>query len=206
MNSDGNITFREGDSASTDRSVGRLLTGPAAEWRRSSPISIRASAGTVFVNAASDQYTVTWCAVRGFDSAQTTTAQTTLLPDGTIEMRFGAGITLPDAVVGLSPGQTLDFRPVDLSAQGPTSGGGTAVGERFSENPDLDVVALAKTFYRTHPDAFDQLVIWTDTSVVSGNAFAFESTIANEVQGHRPGDLRYLARVRQRRAAAAASR
>ena len=182
VNSDGNITFREGDNASTDRSVGRLLTGPPRVAAFLADLDPSAG-GTVFVNAVSDQYTVTWCAVRGFDSAQTTTAQTTLLPDGTIEMRFAAGITLPDAVIGLSPGQTLDFRTVDLSSQGPTSGGGTALGERFSENPDLDVVAVANTFYRSHPDAFDQLVIWTDTSVVSGNAFAFESTLANEIQG-----------------------
>ena len=87
VNSDGNITFREGDNASTDRSVGRLLTGPAARGARSWPTSIRAPAAPSSSTRVSDQYTVTWCAVRGFDSPQTTTAQTTLLPDGTIEMR-----------------------------------------------------------------------------------------------------------------------
>jgi hypothetical protein len=182
VNSDGNITFREGDRASTDRSVGRLLTGPP----RVAPFLADldpSTGGAVFVNAAADHYTVTWCAVRGFDSTQTTTVQATLLPDGTIEMRFTSGISLTDAVVGVSPGQTLDFRTVDLSAQGPTSGGSTAIGERFSANPDLDVVAAANTFYRAHPDAFDQLVVWTDTSVVSGDSFAFESTVANSIQG-----------------------
>jgi hypothetical protein len=182
VNSDGNITFREGDKASTDRSVGRLLTGPP----RVAPFLADldpTTGGAVFVNAAADQYTVTWCAVRGFDSTQTTTVQATLLPDGTIEMRFASAISLTDAVVGVSPGQTLDFRTVDLSAQGPTSGGSTAIGERFSANPDLDVVAAANTFYRAHPDSFDQLVIWTDTSVVSGDSFAFESTVANSIQG-----------------------
>jgi hypothetical protein len=182
VNSDGNITFREGDDASTDRSVGRLLTGPP----RVAPFLADldpSTGGTVFVNAAADQYTVTWCGVRGFDSTETTTTQITLLPDGTIDMRFASGITLPDAVVGLSPGQTLDFRTVDLSVQGPTSGGGAALGERFSDNPDLDVVAAGNTFYRSHRDSFDQLVIWTDTSVVSGDAFAFESTVANAIQG-----------------------
>ena len=49
------------------------------------------------MNAASDQYTVTWCSVRGFDSSQTTTAQATLLPDGTIEMKYASGITLANA-------------------------------------------------------------------------------------------------------------
>jgi hypothetical protein len=182
VNSDGNITFREGDSASTDRSVGRLLTGPPRVAPFLADLDPSAG-GTVFVNAASDQYTVTWCGVRGFDSTQTTSTQATLLPDGSIEMRFAPGITLPDAVVGVSPGQTLDFRTVDLSGPGPSSGGASALGERFSENPDLDVVSMANVFYRSHRDAFDQLVIWTDTSVVSGNAFAFEATVANEIQG-----------------------
>ena len=182
VNSDGNITFREGDSASTDRSVGRLLTGPP----RVSPFLADldpSAGGGVFVNSASDQYTVTWCNVSGFESTRTTSAQATLLTDGSIEFKFAAGITLPDAVVGISPGLTAAFRAVDLSAQGTTNGGAAAVGERFAENPDLDVVAASSAFYRTHPDSYDQLVIWTDTSVVSGDSFAFESTIANEIQG-----------------------
>jgi hypothetical protein len=182
VNSDGNITFREGDNASTDRSVGRLLTGQPRVAVFLADLDPSAGGG-VFVNAAADQYTVTWCGVRGFDSTSTTTVQATLLPDGSIELKYGTGITLPDAVVGLSPGQTGTFRAADLSAQGPTGGGAAAVGERFAENPDLDVVATATAFYRSHPDSYDQLVIWTDTSVVSGGSFAFESTVANEVQG-----------------------
>jgi hypothetical protein len=182
VNSDGNITFGEGDSASTDRSVGRLLTGPPRVAPFLSDLDPGAGGG-VFVNAASDQYTVTWCNVRGFESTRTTSAQATLLPDGSIEFKYASGVTLTGAVVGVSPGRTSTFRVADLSAQGPTGGGSGAVGERFAENPDLDVVAASNAFYRTHPDAYDQLVIWTDTSVVSGDSFAFESTIANEIQG-----------------------
>ena len=182
VNSDGNITFREGDNASTDRSVGRLLTGQPRVAAFLADLDPSAGGG-VFVNAAADQYTVTWCGVRGFDSTGTTTVQATLLPDGSIELKYGAGISLSDAVVGLSPGQTGTFRAADLSAPGPTGGGSAAVGERFADNPDLDVVATASAFYRTHPDSYDQLVIWTDTSVVSGGSFAIESTVANEVQG-----------------------
>jgi len=182
VNSDGNVTFREGDSASTDRSVGRLLTGPPRVALFLADLDPSAGGG-VFVNSASDQYTVTWCNVRGFDSTRTTSAQATLLPDGSIELKYASGINLIDAVVGVSPGRTSSFRVVDLSAQGPTGGGSAAVGERFAGNPDLDVVATANAFYRTHPDSYDQLVIWTDTTVVSGDAFAFESTIANEIQG-----------------------
>ncbi len=182
VNSDGNVTFREGDSASTDRSVGRLLTGPPRVALFLADLDPSAG-GSVFVNSASDQYTVTWCNVRGFESTRTTSAQATLLPDGAIEFKYASGINLTDAVVGVSPGLTSSFRAADLSAQGPTSGGSAALGERFAETPDLDVVATATAFYRTHPDAYDQLVIWTDTTVVSGDSFAFESTIANEIQG-----------------------
>ena len=182
VNSDGNITFGEGDSASTDRNVGRLLTGPPRVAIFLSDLDPSAGGG-VFVNAASDQYTVTWCSVRAFESTRVTTVQTTLLPDGSVEMRFALGITVRDAVVGLSPGRTGSFRPVDLSASGPTSGGPAAVGERFSESPDLDAVAATKTFYQSHPDSYDQLVIWTDATVVGTDTFAFESTVANEIRG-----------------------
>jgi hypothetical protein len=182
VNSDGNVTFREGDSASTDRSVGRLLTGPPRVAPFLADLDPSAGGG-VFVNSASDQYTVTWCNVRGFESTRTTSAQATLLSDGSIELKYASGVSLIDAVVGLSPGQTSSFRTVDLSAQGPTGGGSAAVGERFSENADLDAVATTNAFYRTHPDSYDQLVIWTDTSVVSGDSFAFESTITNEIEG-----------------------
>jgi hypothetical protein len=119
--------------------------------------------------------------VRGFESTRTTNAQVTLLPDGAIEMKFG-DVTLAEAIVGLSPGRTGDFRPVDLSSDGPTNGGSGAVGERFAERAQLDTVEVARKFYRTHPDNYDQLVIWTDATVID-NAFAFETTVANEVRG-----------------------
>ena len=120
VNSDGNITFEQEDRASTDRNVARLLTGPpriAAFLADLDP----STGGSVYGNAANDQYTVTWCGVRGFDSTRTTNAQLTLLPDGSIEIKFAA-VTLTEAIVGLSPGHTGDFTPVDLSANGPTSG------------------------------------------------------------------------------------
>ena len=180
VNSDGNVTFGEGDTATTERNVARLLTGPP----RVAPFLADldpGTGGTVYVNAAPDQYTVTWCGVRGFDSPRVTSVQATLLPDGAIEMKFGA-ISLTDAVVGLSPGTTSKFTAVDLSTAGPASGGGAAVGERFSASNQLDTVAVAQKFYRTHPDAFDQLIVWTDVRVVN-DAFAYETTIANEIRG-----------------------
>jgi hypothetical protein len=182
VNSDGNITFEEPDKSSTERNVARLLTGPPRVSPFLSDLDPTAGTGRVFVNAVPDQYTVTWCNVHAFESARTTTVQATLLPNGNIEMIFGATITVPDAITGLSPGRTGDFTTVNLDAPGPTAGGAAAVGERFAQQAQLDLVAVSRKFYQAHPDNYDQLVFWTDTPLVT-DAFAFETTVKNEVTG-----------------------
>lgn len=181
INSDGNVTFEEEDRASTDRNVSRLLTGPPRLALFLADLDPSAG-GSVWVHAAADQFTVTWCNVPGFESSDKATVQLTLLTDGSVEMKLDEATTLPDAVVGLSPGRTGDFRPVNLDAAGPTAGGASALGERFSRQGQLDTVAVARRFYATHPDRYDQLLIWTDTRVLT-EAFAYESTIANEIRG-----------------------
>src|SRR5262249_23083656 len=124
VNSDGNVTFEEEDRASVERNVARLLTGPARVSPFLADLDPTTGTGRIYVNAASDSYTVTWCSVRGFDSNFSVTAQATLLPTGVIEMKY-ADFNLGDAVVGLSPGHTGDFRAVNLSDAGPTAGGGS---------------------------------------------------------------------------------
>ena len=181
VNSDGNITFEEADKSSTERNVARLLTGPPRVAPFLADLDPSAAGGRVFVNAAPDQYTVTWCNVRGFDSQRTVTVQATLLPTGNIEMIFGT-INLGDAIVGLSPGHTGTFTAVNLSDTGPSDGGSSAVGERFAEASQLDLVALTKKFYRTHSDNFDQVVLWTDAPIIT-DAFAYETTVKNEISG-----------------------
>jgi hypothetical protein len=183
VNSDGNVTFESEDRASTERDLSRLLTGPP----RVAPFLAdldpsTGGGGRIFAHAAADQYTVTWCDVLGFESQRSARVQVTLLPGGTIEMKFGSSITLTDAIVGVSPGLTGGFAPVDLSAQGPSGGGSAAVGERFAERGQLDTVALGRKFYQTHADIYDQILIWTDVTLTR-NAFAFEITIANDVRG-----------------------
>ena len=182
VNSDGNITFEEADKSSTERNVARLLTGPPRVSPFLADLDPSTGNGRVFVNAASDQYTVTWCNVRGFDSQRTVTLQTTLLPTGAIEMIYGSTIGLGDAIVGLSPGRTGVFTTVNLSDAGPTDGGSAAVGERFAQQAQVDLVALSRKFYRSHDDNYDQLVLWSDAPVIT-DAFAYETTVKNEVRG-----------------------
>jgi hypothetical protein len=180
VNSDGNITFGEEDKSSTERNIARLLTGPPRVAPFFADLDPTQGTGKIFVNAAADQYTVTWCNVRGFDSTRVVTTQATLLPDGSVELKYGDTINLGDSIVGLSPGHTGTFTSVDLTTSTASSAG--AIGERFAQASSLDTVAVAKKFYSTHPDSFDQILMWTDQPLVR-DAFAYEVTVANEVRG-----------------------
>ncbi len=184
VNSDGNLTFGRADSASTERSVSRFLVGPARVALFFADLDPSAGGG-VFVDAQADAFTVTWCNVPGYDDPRKLTAQMVVRPDGQVDLKFADTTTLVDSVIGLSPGATNVFVPVNLNqAGGPgIDGGAGAVGERFAAAADIDLVALGQAFYRTHPDDFDQLVVWSDRSLVSGNTFAYETTVANAIRG-----------------------
>ena len=56
------------------------------------------------------------------------------------------------------------------------------MGERFAAEAQLDTVALTQKFYQSHPDNYDQILVWTDQPLLT-DAFAYESTVANEVRG-----------------------
>jgi hypothetical protein len=182
VNSDGNITFEEEDRASSERDVSRVMTGPPRVGAFFADLDPSTGNGRIFVQNAADAFTVTWCTVRGFDTERTVTVQASLLPNGNVEVQYGAAIDLDKAVVALSPGHAGRFSTIDLSASAAASGGDAALGERFSPTIDLDLVATARKFYQSHPDNYDQLVIWTDVAVTD-EAFAFETNVANEIHG-----------------------
>jgi hypothetical protein len=180
VNSDGNITMGEEDRASTERNLGRMVTGPPRIAPFFADLDPSQGSSKVFVNAAADQVTVTWCDVRGFDSTRTTTVQATLLTDGSVEMKFSDTTNVQESIVGISPGHTDDITLVDLTS-GNASGSG-AIAERFAQASSLDTFAVAKKFYATHSDSFDQILLWTDQPLIR-DAFAYELTLANNVRG-----------------------
>jgi hypothetical protein len=183
VNSDGNLSFTRGDVATDDRSLGRVLGGPPRAALFFADLD-PSRAGGIFVSSAASAFTVTWCNVPDFDNTGRVTAQATLLPGGSVEMRFDSGTTLRDAVVALSPGATSAFAALDLSAaSAPAAGGAGAVGERYASERSFDLVGAARAFYSEFGDSYDQLVFWTDTRVTDSDTFAFESTVKNQVQG-----------------------
>lgn len=182
VNSDGNLTFVEGDDASTARGISRLLTGRPRVAPFLADLDPSAG-GAVYARAAADAVTVTWCAVPEFDNeASAVTVQVSLLPNGNVEMTLDPEIRTRGAIIGLSPGRTSILEAVDLSDTGPTSGGAAAVGERFSVDRELDVVAVAAKFAATHAAVYDQIVIWANQPIVF-DAFAYEITVGNAIRG-----------------------
>ena len=185
INSDGNLTFVNDDHSSTDRDVARFLTGPP----RIAPIFDDlddTAGGGIFERLDSDAIVVTWCNVPEFGStANRVNVQVRVAADGSIDFLYGATVAATSAVVGVSPGTTGIFSPVDLDTAGTAtlSGGGGAVGERFAQQTSLDFVALAKKFYETHGDNYDQLMIFTNTRTTESGVFSFEFTVQNEVTG-----------------------
>jgi hypothetical protein len=183
VNSDGNITFGGGDVATTARSLGRVLSGLPRVAPFFADLDPSAGGG-LFVSAAPDAFTVTWCAVPDFDATGKVTAQVSLLPAGAVEVRIDSSTTLDDAVVALSPGSTSDFAAVDLSAAASPAGGGSgALGERFAGAAALDLVAASRVFYSEFGDDYDQLVFWSDARVVESGTFAYETTVQNAITG-----------------------
>jgi hypothetical protein len=180
VNSDGNLTFEEGDNASSTRGLDRLAAGAPRIAPFFADLDPSAS-GRVFFDSAPDAATITWCAVPGFELAQTITVQAVLFSNGAIEYRFGPA-DLPNGIVALSPGRTETVTTLDLNRAGSPVTEPVAIGELFAASPSLNLVAASRRFYQTHPDNFDQLVFFTDTPVVT-DAFAFESTVKNTITG-----------------------
>jgi hypothetical protein len=183
VNSDGSITFGGGDVATTARSLGRVLSGLPRVAPFFADLDPSAGGG-LFVSASADAFTATWCGVPDFDATGKVTAQVSLLPSGSVEVRIDSSTTLGDAVVAVSPGATSAFAAVDLSAAAsPATGGSGAVGERFAAEAALDLVAASRLFYSEFGDDYDQLVLWSDTRVVDSGTFAYETTVDNAVAG-----------------------
>ena len=183
VNSDGNLSFTRGDVATDERSLGRVLAGPPRAALFFADLD-PTKGGGIFLSSAPSALSVTWCAVPDFDNTGKLTAQATLLPGGSVEMRFDSATTLRNAIVALSPGATSSFAGVDLSAAGvPAAGGAAAVGERFASERSLDLVGAARLFYSEFGDGYDQLIFWADTRVTDSDTFAFESTVKNGIRG-----------------------
>lgn len=189
VNSDGNLTFGVGDSASTARSVRRFARGApriAPLFEDFDPADRETPPdGGVFNKLLPDRAVFTWKNVTRFREAGrpflANAFQVTLFANGAIEFGYGT-INSREGVVGISPGGADSVTAVDYDnpPAGPISG---AIAEVFKENVEVDIVALAQRFYQTHPDDFDFLVLFGDFNFDLDGAFAFAQFVSNNVRG-----------------------
>jgi hypothetical protein len=71
----------------------------------------------------------------------------------------------------------------DLASGGPPGSTG-ALAEQFSETEKVDLVAVTRRFYRSHPDLFEQLVVYTTRPLnPAPGTLAFELNVKNEIEG-----------------------
>jgi len=184
INSDGNLTFGAADFASTERSVARFLNGPpriAPLFADLDPEKAPEDGG-VFLSTTSSRVTVTWHKVPQFGEANENTFQVSFFNDGKIVFAFGE-IAALEAVTGVAPGGGGQLSLIDFSAGLPRPLFKTALAERFGTDRQQDDLAIASRFFSEFADDYDHLIVWLDFPLRLGNAFAYEFTVKNEIQG-----------------------
>ena len=125
---------------------------------------------------------IVWTDVPGAGQLNRNGFAVILRADGVVDLVYGRMQTR-EAIAGVTPGGTVDFTAADLSRGAPAGTRGALV-ERFSEAEEVDLVASARRFYVAHPDAFDQIVLYTTRPLnpVAGT-LAFEINVKNAVRG-----------------------
>jgi len=185
VNSDGNLSFVEGDAGTRERSLGRLLSGlprVAALFDDLDP----SRAGAVRVLSRADRMVVSWVGVPeyvDFGSGAVNTFQVRLLATGVIEIAYDQ-TNSEQGVVGISPGNLTGASSIVsfVASSGQTFA--AAIAERFTNREELDTVTAAQRFFETHEDAYDYLVFYNALGVTAGlGVVAFEVTVRNQRTG-----------------------
>ena len=190
VNSDGNLTFTAGDSASTGRTLGRMTAGPPRIAPLFDDLDPSKTTGGVRVLADATRVVVSWVKVPEYSASGNGTQETfqaKLYPDGRIEYSYnGVGSGIASAVAGIAPGnlapgtQLVDFRGDASNVYA------AAVAEVFANALDIDVVTAAQRFYETHDDAYDYLAIYNDMGIAAGNegAVAYAEVLRSAGSGY----------------------
>jgi len=184
VNSDGNITLGAGD-AHAERDAFRLVEGPPRIAPLLQDLNVEAG-GSINASVRTDRVVVTWMAVPEFGTTNLNTFQVTLHATGQIEFAYNSlGTTF--AVIGVAKGNSEGpINEIDYTAALPTTLAAGAIFEEFAPAmpKQVDPVALAQEFYRTHSDKYDFLVLYTDFPYDLGaNTFSYAFFIKNETKG-----------------------
>ena len=187
VNSDGNLTFEAADRASTARTLARLISGPP----RVAPLLADldpGSGGRVTTTASSLSFSVKWTDVPQFEIPDKNTFELTLFPDGRIAFSYDTTnltAAIKEGASGIAAGGGVDgLQTTDLSQAAGVSFS-RSVGESFRSETDIDLTAVARSFYASFGDDYQQLIVYTNRNFIprSQGAFAYETTIRNGIAG-----------------------
>jgi hypothetical protein len=186
LNSDGNLSFGEGDAAVTDRSLGRFTSGVpriAGLFRDLDPTRARTGITT---GRAGNAFVVSWVQVPEYRDAGTGPLQTfqiRLYPDGRVEIAYSDATTL-ETVVGIGPGRLTGAAAVVSFLNTPSVEYTSTIAERFAGTEQIDIFSAAQKFYLNHEDTYDYLVFYNNLGIDSDDgAVAYEVTVRNNRSG-----------------------
>ncbi len=189
VNSDGNLTFVSGDSASIDRNLGRVTGGPPRIAGLFDDLDPSSSRNGVYVLSDSGRFVASWVSVPEFSSTgggAPHTFQIRLYPDGRIEFAYAGNGFGTTAVVGIAPGGAKGSTSVVSfinTAQGQEFPG--AIAERFSTTREIDFMAAIQKFYQNHEDAYDYVVLFNKLGIPdSPGSIASERTARTRWTGN----------------------
>jgi uncharacterized protein (TIGR03437 family) len=183
VNSDGNLTFGAADVASTERSLGRLTSGPPRIAPLFDDLNPADSQNGVYVLSEAGRLVVSWVSVPEYGGGVPLTFQARLFPDGRIEFAY-ASVLAQSAVVGLSPGGLKGATSVVDFTLDPSQGYAGTVAEAFASGVDVDFATVGQRFYANHEDAYDYLVIFNNEGIAdSPNSYASTRTVRTRVTG-----------------------
>ncbi len=182
VHADGFVSLGAPDTGNADRGPGRLLEGPPRVAAFLADLDPERG-GRVAARLLVDRVVIAWADVPGAAQANRNSFSITLRPDGSLDLVFGR-LETREATVGLSPGGDALLLAADFSAAEPRGAPRGAMIEGFAERERLDLVAVVRRFLRSHPDAFEQLVVYTTRPLnPQPGSLAFAVGVRNEVRG-----------------------
>lgn len=189
VNSDGNLTFEQGDNASSDRSLSRIAAGPpriAAFFSDLNPVD---SVEGVRVLQEPERVVISWMAVPFYGTRRLQTFQIELLASGRVSFAYDTTqIQFDDVVTGISPGGLIgETRLVPLAGGDGGDVFSSGVAEVFSSRETYDIPRALQRFYSTHEDAYDNIFVFNALNMVPAycpTAIACTDVVRNKVTGY----------------------
>lgn len=180
VGTNGYITFVQGDT-SARISAASL----ASEMPRIAPLWADLDVndgGNIYYNRLEGRHLITWDAASEVVYGGKSTFQVVLYDDGRIAFVYKK-VKARSSLTGISPGNSaLDPQPINFTDP-PGEPVAAPFFETFSNQKRLDLPALTRALYRTQPDAFDAVFIWTDFSYDNGIGVAHSFNVRNDIGG-----------------------